>query len=215
MGAMAAVTTTLRLGSGIALVAQRDPIWLAKQAASLDAISGGRFDFGIGYGWNREEMESHGVDTRRRRAVTRERMLAIQEIFTKDTAEFHGDHVDFDPMWSWPKPVQRPGPPIFIGAAPTPVTFRHIVEYADGWIPISGRFPIEDPIVDLRRTAADAGRDPDELMIGVYNAPPRAEALESLRGAGVDFVLLALESLSESETIDTLGRFADLAGAIG
>lgn len=215
MGAMAAVTTTLRLGSGIALVAQRDPIWLAKQVASLDAISGGRFDFGIGYGWNLEEMESHGADTKRRRAVTRERMLAIKEIFAGDVAEFHGEHVEFEPMWSWPKPVQQPSPPIFIGAAPTPVTFRHIVEYADGWVPISGRFPIEDRIGELRQTAEDAGRDPEDLSVGVYNAPSRPEVLESFKTAGVDFVLLSLESQSEAETADTLGRYADLAADVG
>lgn len=215
MGAMAAVTTQLRLGSGIALVAQRDPIWLAKQAASLDAISGGRFDFGIGYGWNLEEMESHGADTRRRRAVTRERMLAIRDIFSEDVAEFHGDHVDFEPLWAWPKPVQQPSPPIFIGAAPTPVTFRHVVEYADGWIPISGRFPIEDRIGDLLRLAEESGRDPDSIQIGVYNAPAKAPVLESLRDAGVHFALLALESMPESETIDTLGRLAELSREIG
>jgi probable F420-dependent oxidoreductase len=215
MGAMAAVTTTLRLGSGIALVAQRDPIWLAKQAASLDAISGGRFDFGIGYGWNLEEMESHRADTRRRRAVTRERMLAIKEIFANDEAEFHGDHVDFEPMWAWPKPIQQPSPPIFIGAAPTPVTFRHIVEYADGWIPVSGRYPIEDHVDELRHLAEDAGRDPATLTVGAYNAPAKVEVLESLKTAGVDFVLLSLETLAEDETVDTLGGFADLAKEVG
>jgi probable F420-dependent oxidoreductase len=215
MAAMAAVTTTLRLGSGIALVAQRDPIWLAKQAASLDAMSDGRFDFGIGYGWNIEEMENHGANTRQRRAVTRERMLAIKEIFANDVAEFHGRHVEIEPMWSWPKPVQRPNPPIFIGASPTPVTFRHIVEYADGWIPISGRYPIDEHIAELRRLAEDRGRDPAELTIGVYNAPAKQAVLESLRAAGVDFILLSLESMSETETVETLGRYAELVADTG
>lgn len=215
MGAMAAVTETLRLGSGIALVPQRDPIWLAHQVASIDAISGGRFDFGIGYGWNIEEMENHGADTGRRRAVTRERMLAIKEIFTNDEAEFHGDHVDFDPIWSWPKPVQLPSPPIFIGASPTPVTFRHIAEYADGWIPISGRYPIADQIGELRRVASDRGRDPAELTVGVYNAPAKPAVLESLGAAGVDFILLALESMPEEQSLDTLGRYAEMVAEIG
>lgn len=215
MAAMAAVTTTLRLGSGIALVAQRDPVWLAKQAASLDVVSGGRFDFGIGYGWNIEEMEGHQANTRQRRAVTRERMLAIKEIFTNDVSEFHGDHVDFEPMWAWPKPIQQPSPPIFIGAPPTPVTFRHIVEYADGWIPISGRFPIEDRVADLRQQAADAGRDPAEIQVGVYNAPPKPRVLESLKEAGVDFSLLSLESMPAEPTLETLGEFAELAAKVG
>ena len=215
MGAMAAVTSTLRLGSGIALVPQRDPIWLAKQAASLDAVSNGRFDFGIGFGWNIEEMESHGADTKRRRAVTRERMLAIKEIFANDVAEFHGDHVDIEPMWSWPKPVQQPSPPIFIGASPTPVTFRHIVEYADGWIPISGRYPIEEHIAELRRVAEDSGRDPAGLTVGVYNAPAKPAVLESLAAAGVDFILLSLESMPEAETVETLGAYAELVAEIG
>lgn len=215
MAAMAAVTTDVRLGSGIALVPQRDPIWLAHQVASLDVVSGGRFDFGIGFGWNIEEMANHGADTTRRRAVTRERMLAIKEIFTNDEAEFHGDHVDFDPIWSWPKPIQQPNPPIFIGASPTPVTFRHIVEYADGWIPISGRFPIEDRIAELRRLAEDSGRNPAELMIGVYNAPAKPPVLASLREAGVDFILLSLESMPEEESLDTLGRYAELVASVG
>jgi probable F420-dependent oxidoreductase len=215
MGAMAAVTTTLRLGSGIALVAQRDPIWLAKQVASLDTLSSGRFDFGIGYGWNIEEMESHQANAKQRRAVTRERMLAMMEIFSKEEAEFHGAHVDFEPMWALPKPVQQPSPPIFIGAAPTPVTFKHIVEYADGWVPISGRFPIEDRIADLRQLAEDAGRDPAEIAIGVYNAPPKASVLESLRDAGVDFSLLSLESTPEDQTLETLGGLAELAAEVG
>ncbi len=215
MSAMAAVTTSLRLGSGIALVPQRDPIWLAHQVASLDVVSGGRFDFGIGYGWNIEEMANHGADTGRRRAVTRERMLAIKEIFTRDEAEFHGEHVDFDPIWSWPKPVQLPSPPIFIGASPTPVTFRHIVEYADGWIPISGRYPIDERIADLRRLAEDSGRDPAELTVGVYNAPAKPAVLESLTAAGVDFILLSLESMPEDETLETLGAYAELVADIG
>ena len=142
LAAIAATTSSIRLGTGITLLAQRDPIWTAKEIASLDVISGGRVIFGIGYGWNLEEMESHGVDHTRRRGLVREKLLAMKEIWTQDEASYAGEHISFDPLWSWPKPVQRPHPPIVIGGAPTPVTFRHVVEYADGWMPLFGRFPI-------------------------------------------------------------------------
>ena len=160
LAAAAAVTTTLRLGTGITLVAQRDPIWLAKEVASLDVISGGRLLFGIGYGWNHEEMESHGVDIGHRRAVVREKVLACKALWSQDVAEFHGKYVDFEPSWSWPKPVQSPHPPIVIGASPTDLHFRHIIEYGDVWMPIQGRWPIDEAWLKLQQAAEAAGRDP-------------------------------------------------------
>ena len=215
LSAIAATTSTLRLGTGIALVAQRDPIWLAKQVASLDVVSEGRVNFGIGYGWNIEEMESHGANTDRRRAVVREKVLAMKEIWSRDEAEFHGAYVEFEPLWSWPKPLQQPHPPIVIGGPPTPVTFRHVVEYADGWMPILGRFPIIEHITELRRQAEDADRDPASIDIGVYWATPKPDVLETLADAGVDFALFPLESVSEAETVERLGSMSEVAKQVG
>ncbi|HEY4609299.1 MAG TPA: LLM class F420-dependent oxidoreductase, partial [Ilumatobacteraceae bacterium] len=134
--AVAAVTSTIKLGTGITLVAQRDPVWLAKEVASLDVISNGRFMFGVGFGWNHEEMESHGVDIGHRRAVVREKILACKALWTQEEAEFHGKYVNIEPSWAWPKPVQFPHPPIVVGASPKDLHFRHIIEYADTWMPI-------------------------------------------------------------------------------
>ena len=133
----AAVTERVRLGTGICLVIERDPITLAKEIASLDMISGGRAVIGIGAGWKREEMENHGADYRNRWKIVREKVLAMREIWREDEAEYHGEFVDFDPIWSWPKPVQAGGPPIWIGANSKWV-FDRIAEYADGWMPIGG-----------------------------------------------------------------------------
>jgi len=195
LAAIAARTTRIRLGTGIALLAQRDPIWVAKEIASLDVISGGRVNFGIGYGWNVEEIESHGIDPSRRRALVREKTLAIKEIWSQEEAAYSGEFVAFDPIWSWPKPVQQPHPPIVIGGAPTPVTFRHIVEYADGWMPLYGRFPVIEHVTSLRQQAADAGRDPAAIEVTVYMAPPELDVIEELRDAGVDRILFGVNSL--------------------
>ena len=148
--AAAAVTSRLRLGTGICLVAQHDPIVLAKTTASLDLVSGGRLTLGIGVGWNEEEMADHGVDPARRRAVAREKVLAMRRLWTEDEASYHGEFVRFDPCWSWPKPVQSPHPPVVMGGAGGPVTFRHVVEYCDGWMPIHGRRPVLDKLPLLR-----------------------------------------------------------------
>ena len=171
LAAAAAVTTTLKIGTGICLVAQRDAVYLAKEVASLDLLSNGRFQFGIGYGWNHEEMETHGVDIARRRKVVREKVLACKELWTKDEAEFHGEYVNFEPCWSWPKPVQKPHPPIVVGASPTELHFRHIIEYGDVWMPIEGRWPIADKWHELCDIASEAGRDPPPCR-SVSSPPP-------------------------------------------
>lgn len=189
--AAAAVTTRLELGTGVALVAQREPIVLAKQIASLDAISGGRFVLGAGFGWNQDEMRHHGVDPAQRRAVVREHVLAMKELWTKDVAEFHGEHVDFGPSWSWPKPVRRPHPPVLLGGAPGPKFFQHVVEWADGWMPI-GSSGLQDSLVDLRRVAEEQGRDPDTIEISIFGALPRPAVLERYVELGVSRVLLML-----------------------
>src|SRR5512143_1078619 len=192
LAAAAAVTSTIRLGTGITLVAQRDPVWLAKEVASLDVISNGRMIFGIGYGWNHEEMESHGVDIAHRRAVVREKVLACKSLWTDEVAEFHGKYVNLEPSWSWPKPVQSPHPPIAMGASPTDLHFRHIVEYCDMWMPLQGRWPIDEEWAKLQRMAEDAGRDPATLRLGIYGAKPAADNLARLRDLGATMAALIL-----------------------
>jgi len=210
LAAIAGATTTLRLGTGITLVAQRDPIWLAKEVASLDVISNGRVLFGVGFGWNHEEMESHGVDIGHRRAVVREKVLACKEIWANDEAEFHGQYVNFEKSWSWPKPVQAPHPPIVVGASPTPLHFRHIVEYGDAWMPIEGRFPIDDKWTELQQAAADAGRDPATLQLGVFAPKPEAEHLDHLAEIGTSFVALGLPALDRDAALAAMDRYAPL-----
>ncbi len=138
LAAAASVTKTILLGTGIGLPAQHDPITFAQEIATLDAISGGRFVFGIGYGWNHEEMENHGIDVKRRREHVRETMLAMQALWKDEVAEFHGEFVDFEPSWQWPKPIQQPRPRVLIGGGSGPKLFAQIAEFADGWMPIGG-----------------------------------------------------------------------------
>ena len=208
--AVAAVTTTIRLGTGITLVAQRDPLWLAKEVASLDVISGGRAMLGVGYGWNHEEMRAHGVDPSTRRRLVREKVLACKALWTEDEAEFHGEFVDFGPAWSWPKPVQQPHPPIVIGASAKPLHFRHIVEYGDVWMPIEGRFEIDDAWQQLRKDADAAGRDPDTLRLGVFAAKPDAAHLAHLRDVGASFVALGLPALDRDAALAKMAQYAPL-----
>jgi len=210
LAAIAGATSTIKLGTGITLVAQRDPIWLAKEVASLDVISGGRFLFGVGYGWNHEEMESHGTDIGRRRKVVREKVLAMKELWTKDEAEFHGEYVNFEKSWSWPKPLQTPHPPIVIGASPTPLHFRHIIEYGDYWMPIEGRFEVDGKWAELQQAASAAGRDPSTLGLGVFGAKPDAAHLAHLRDIGTSFVALGLPAMDRDAAFEAMDRYAPL-----
>ncbi|MDH4147148.1 MAG: LLM class F420-dependent oxidoreductase [Acidimicrobiia bacterium] len=210
LGAAAAVTSTLKLGTGITLVPQRDPIWLAKEVATVDHLSDGRFLFGIGYGWNHEEMESHGVDIKRRRRQTREYILACKELWTKDEASFSGEYVNFEASWSYPKPKSKPHPPILVGASPTKLHFEHIVEYADGWMPIVGRYSIVEQWAELQQMAEAAGRDPQTLTLGIFAVPPKPEAIEEYREAGAVWGALGLPSDTRDHALATLDRYADL-----
>jgi probable F420-dependent oxidoreductase len=211
LGACAAVTSTLKLGTGITLVAQRDPFWLAKEAATVDHLSGGRMLLGIGYGWNHEEMENHGnIDVKRRRALVREKMLAVKELWTNDEASFSGNSVNFEPSWSWPKPVQRPHIPIILGASPTPLHFRHLVEYCDGWMPIEGRWPILERWAEVRALCEQAGRDPETLSLGVFGAKPESAHLAVYRDAGVRFIALGLPALDRDAALATMDGYAPL-----
>jgi probable F420-dependent oxidoreductase len=207
LAAAAAVTSRLKVGTGIALVIQRDPILLAKEIASLDLVSGGRAILGVGAGWNREEMRNHGTDPRTRMALLRERVLAMKEIWTKDEAEFHGAFVDFDPIFCWPKPIQDPHPPVLIGGA-GPTTFDRVVEFGDGWMPIHGRGTDDLPgqIAELRERA---GR---RVPVSVFSAPPQPDAVASLAAAGVDRVLFNLPTAPEPETLGHLDELTKLIG---
>jgi probable F420-dependent oxidoreductase len=208
--AAAAVTTKLRLGTGITLVAQRDPIWLAKEVASLDVISGGRFLFGVGFGWNHEEMAAHGVDIAHRRAVVREKVLACKALWTQEEAEFHGKYVDIERSWAWPKPVQFPHPPIIVGASPKDLHFRHIVEYADAWMPIEGRWPIDESWLKLQQLAESAGRDPATLSLGIFGAKPDAAHIAGLRDIGATDCALLLPPLDRDKALKKMDSYAPL-----
>ena len=205
----AARTRALTLGTGVCLLAQRDPIVLAKEIASLDVLSGGRIVLGVGYGWNVDEMEDHGVDPRRRRDVLREKVLAMKALWTADVAGFEGEFVRFEPSWSWPKPVQQPHPPVFLGGAAGPILFRHLVEWADGWMPIGGT-GLSHTWPELRRVAEEHGRDPDSIEINVFGARPDAGNLEHYRNIGVVRTCLALPSAPTDVVLPLLDKWAKL-----
>ncbi len=210
LAACAAVTTTLRLGTGITLVAQRDPIWLAKQVASLDLISGGRVLFGVGYGWNKEEMAHHGIRYTERRAILREKVLAMQELWAADEASFHGEHVQLDASWSWPKPIQKPHPPVILGGGAGPKTFRDIAEFCDGWMPLSGRHELVAKIEMLQAACEAVGRDASEIELGLFGAPADAKQLEWLAGHGVSRAVLGLPQGTPSEVEAAMDEMAPL-----
>ena len=207
LAAAAAVTSRIRLGTGIALVAQHDPIVLAKALATLDLVSGGRLVVGVGYGWNREEMESHGVDYKRRREIVREKMLAIQALWSNEVAEFRGEHVRFEPSWQWPKPVQKPRPTVLIGGAPGPTLFAHVAEWADGWLPIGGA-GLEAALPELRRAFEARGRDPAALHVVPMGVVPDAGKLEHYASIGVTEVVLRLPSAPRDVVMPVLDEYA-------
>ena len=210
LAAVAAATSRLRIGTGICLVVERDPIVLAKEVASVDHLSRGRFLFGIGGGWNYEEMENHGTDPARRWKVLRERILAMKQIWAHDEAEFHGEYVDFDPIWQWPKPVQQPHPPIIVGGS-GPRTFDRVLEYGDEWMPILGRSarPLGEEIAELQRRAAEAGRGP--IPVSIFGARPDPAAIEGYAADGVTRCVFGLPSAGADEVLPLLARCAEVA----
>jgi probable F420-dependent oxidoreductase len=204
----AAVTTRLKVGSGICLLVERDPITTAKEVASLDALSGGRFLFGIGGGWNAEEMAHHGTAFRSRWRLLRERVLAMKKIWTEDEAAFEGEFVRFEKLWSWPKPVQKPHPPILLGGH-GPRAFERVVDYCDGWLPIGMRAgDLAGGIAELRRVATEKGRDPSTISVSVYGVPMDAGALASLRALGVERAIFSLPSRGADQVLPLLDRGA-------
>ena len=207
LAAAAAVTDTIRLGTGIGLVAQHDPITFAKELATLDLISNGRLVLGIGYGWNLEEMENHGIDVRRRRALVREKMLLMQALWSQEVAFFKGEHVSLEPSWAWPKPVQQPRPRVLIGGAPGPTLLAHVAEFADGWIPIGGT-GVRHALPKLRRALEERGRDPADLHVVPMGVLPDADKLAYYASIGVTEAVLRLPSAPRDEVLPVLDRFA-------
>jgi probable F420-dependent oxidoreductase len=208
--AAAAATKRLRVGTGICLLIERDTITTAKSVASLDVLSGGRFEFGIGGGWNIEEMENHGTEAATRFKRLHEQVLAMKEIWTKDAAEFHGKFVNFDPLWAWPKPQQRPHPPILLGGESVH-TLQRVVDICDGWFP-RGRGPevIVPGIEELRRRAARAGRDFKTISISVFGAKADQATLDQYAKGGVTRAILRLPSEGRDKILPLLDQYAKL-----
>jgi len=208
MATAAAVTKTLKVASGICLLVERDPITTAKEVASIDHLSGGRVIFGIGGGWNAEEMEHHGTPFKERWKVLRERVAAMKRIWTEDEASFDGTYVQFEAIWSWPKPVQKPHPPIVLGGH-GPLAIKRVVDYCDGWIPIGVRAgDLKVSLEELHRLAREKGRDPRSIAVSLYGAPGDPDALRQLRDLGVARAVFALPSKTRDEVLPLLDRYA-------
>jgi probable F420-dependent oxidoreductase len=210
MSFAAAVTKRIKIGSGICLVIERDVITTAKEVASLDALSNGRVIFGIGAGWNREEMEDHGTDFTTRWKRLRESIEAMKAIWRDDEAEYHGELVKFDKIWSWPKPAQKPHPPILLGGH-GPKALERIVRYCDGWMPLTW---VDDNIVaeirDLHALARKAGRDPKTISVTVFGAKPDPKVVAGFAEASVDRVLFTLPNAPANDVLPALDKLAKL-----
>ena len=208
--AAAAATSKLLVGTGVCLVAQRDPIQTAKLVASIDHISNGRFLFGVGNGWNQDEMENHGTVFEQRHKLARERIEAMKVIWTKSKAEYHGEFVNFDPMMAWPKPVQKPHPPILVGGA-FPFSARRALRYGDGWIPHRARKQYDD-VFDLmphfRQMAAEANRDLASVPVTIWGAKPDADLLRRDRDGGVSRVIITFESAKLDAVLPEMDKWA-------
>lgn len=210
LGAAAAATEKLRIGTGICLLTERDPILTAKEAATLDLLSGGRFELAVGAGWNAEEMENHGTRFADRFRVMSERARAIKALWTEEEPEFHGEFVDFDPVWSYPKPVQRPNPPILVGGE-TDHTLRRVVEWGDGWFPRGrGGFDPAEAMARLKRVADEAGRPLDTIGVSLFGAPPDRAFLDRAAEAGVARAILGLPPNDRDDVLRRLDRHAGL-----
>ena len=204
-----AATSRLRVGSGVCLVIERDPIITAKEVASIDRLSGGRVDFGVGAGWNREEMANHGTDPRTRMALMTERLAAMRQIWTTDEAEYHGKFVDFDPIWAYPKPLQSPLPVLVGGMGPT--VEDRILSVGDGWlaesVPLEELDEFADRVARLQQRAAEAGRG--RIPVTMFDAPSEAGMAERYEAAGVDRFLFQLPNGDTPEVAKDLDRLAD------
>lgn len=212
LGAMAAVTTRLKLATGICLLVQRDPIHLAKETATIDRLSNGRLMLGVGGGWNAEEMADHGTEFKSRFKLMRERIQALKTIWTESKPEYHGEYVDFPPMMQWPKPVQDPHPPIIVGGG-FPHGARRAAEYGDGWIPLGARgWDVAETLPKFRTMVEEAGRNPDELSISVFGVPPTEDDVARFRDAGVDRITLSLASTDRDAALRSLDTITAVTG---
>ncbi len=207
LAAAAAVTETITLGTGICLVAQRDPIHTAKEVASLDRISGGRFVFGVGYGWNKEEMAQHGTAYAQRRQLLREHLELMSALWTQDEASYEGELVSLEPSWSWPKPTQTSGilggPPVVLGGNAGPKTAKDIAEFCDGWMPIGGAHPLIK-LREVHEACEAIGRDPESVELGMFGARPEDAALERLQGQGFRRAMFGLPQGPRDEVLTAL-----------
>lgn len=206
--AAAAVTSRIKLGTGICLVIERDPITLAKECATLDYLSGGRLILGIGAGWNREEMENHGADYKHRWKIVREKILAMKEIWNNDEAQFHGEFVNFDPIWSWPKPKQAGGPPVWMGANSKWV-FDRVAEYCDGWMPIGGSG--SGAMDNLKKACEVRGRDVDSVTLALFGAPMDLDQLNRRIEQGFTELIFGLPQGEADVVLPVLDKLANLA----
>lgn len=210
LGAAAAATTRLLVGTGVCLVPQHDPIVLAKETATLDLLSGGRLLFGVGAGWNVDEMENHGTDPSTRFKLMRERVEAIKAIWTQDEASYHGELVDFDPIWSWPKPLTKPHPPILMGGA-GPKVLDRVLDYADGWAPNAMPFEVlAGRCAELQRRAQELGRG--HVPVSVFLGEAEPDTLQQLEEIGIDRAVVWIEPGPRDEVEPALDRLLKLAG---
>ena len=211
--AAAMATKTLKIGTGVCLVNQRDPIQTAKLVASIDQVSGGRFLFVIGVGWNQDEMEDHGTVFATRAKLVRERVEAMKEIWTKSKAEYHGEFVNFDPMMTWPKPVQKPYPEVIVGGA-FPHAARRAIRYGDGWIPLAGRMGQDSDVFTIvpkfREMLKEAGRDPATYPISLFSSPEDADTLKRYRDLGITRVAVSMPSAKADVVLPILDRWTAL-----
>ena len=213
----AAVTTKLKVGTGIALLTQRDPIVTAKVVSSIDQLSNGRFLFGVGNGWNQDEIENHGTDFTSRHKLARERIEAMKAIWTQEEPEYHGEFVNFDKMKQWPKPFHKPYPPIIVGGA-FPYAARRAIRYGNGWIPRADRLEKDGigVIIDkFHKMASEAGRDAKELPITIFRVPDQIDRLRFCQEIGIDRVTFTLPAEKEDKLLPIIDRWAELKHQLG
>lgn len=206
----AAVTEQLLLGTAVTLVPQHDPIWLAKQVATLDHLSGGRVVLGVGFAWNREQCEAHGVPFARRREVTRDHVAIMRALWSQDEATYQGELRSLSPSWAFPKPAQQGGPPILLGGGWGPELLRHLCEWADGWMPISGRSSLASRLEIVREAAEHHGRPFDSISVTVMGAVEDAAGLAQLGVEGVDRAILTIWTEDRDEILRELDRFEQI-----
>ncbi len=214
LASAASVTRTLKLATGVCLLIQRDPIQTAKQVASLDQLSQGRFLFGIGGGWNAEEMENHGTRSEKRFRILRERVEAMKAIWSEEQAAYHGEFVNFDPIFAWPKPVQKPHPPIHVGGG-FPGAAKRAIRYGDGWLPVGDPEGALARMPELRKLAEAAGRDPASIEVSIYYCPPDRDLLARLRDGGITRAIFGVPSEPREKVLPILDHYRSVVQQLG